>query len=256
MSWNVAGLRALLKKNGRHSIDEEDADIVCLQETKCDSKSFPEEINVWSKYRYKYHNWAKTKGYSGVSLFSKTKPLSVTKGIRVEEHDSEGRVLTAEYDDFFVVTAYVPNSGRGLVRLDYRQKWNSAFEDYLVAKNSEKAVILCGDLNVSHKEIDLENPKTNTKTAGFTKEEREDFSRLLSKGFSDSFRVLYPESKQCYTFWSYLRNARQNNIGWRLDYFLISDKLLDKLCDNQIRSEVMGSDHCPIVLFIALSLRK
>ena len=255
MSWNVSGLRALLKKDGLKAIDREDADIVCLQEIKCDSKTFPEEINVWNKYRYKYHNFGQTKGYSGVSLFSKTKPLNVTKGIGIEEHDSEGRVITAEFDDFFLVTTYVPNSGRGLVRLNYRQKWNSDFEEYLVTKNSEKPVIVCGDLNVSHKEIDLENPKTNTKTAGFTKEEREDFSRLLTRGFIDSFRELYPNKNKCYTFWSYLRNARQKDIGWRLDYFVISNNLVDKLCDNQIRSQVMGSDHCPIVLYIALNTK-
>ena len=252
MSWNVSGLRALLKKDGLKSIDKEDADIVCLQETKCDQKSYPEEINVWTKYRYKYHNHAHNKGYSGVSVFSKVKPIKVEKGIGIEEHDNEGRVITAEYEHFFLVNVYVPNSGRGLVRLDYRQKWNTDFENYLVEKNTQKPVILTGDLNVSHKEIDLENPKTNKKTAGFTKEEREDFSRLLTRGFVDSFRVLYPDKKKCYTFWSYLRNSRASDVGWRLDYFVISEALVDKLCDNQIRKKVMGSDHCPIVLYLAL----
>ncbi|XP_054153331.1 exodeoxyribonuclease-like [Oppia nitens] len=252
MSWNVSGLRAALKKDAFKAIDKEDADIVCLQEIKCEKKDIPEEINVWQKYRFKYYCSAQTKGYSGVSLFSKEKPLDVKYGINIKEHDSEGRVITAEFESFYVITAYIPNSGKGLVRLGYRQKWNTDFEEYIKKLDEKKSVILCGDLNVSHKEIDLENPKTNTKTAGFTKEEREDFTRLLSRGFIDSFRHLYPNLKKSYTFWSYMRNARQKDIGWRLDYFVVSKTFIDNVIDNQIRKQVMGSDHCPIVLLMSI----
>ncbi|CAG2163087.1 unnamed protein product [Oppiella nova] len=252
MCWNVSGLRALLKKDGFKSLEREDADIVCLQEVKCQKKDIPEEINVWAKYRHKYYCLGETKGYSGVCIFSKEKPLEVKNGIGFKEHDSEGRVITAEFEAFYLVAAYVPNSGRGLVRLDYRQKWNTDFEEYLHGLDQKKPVILCGDLNVSHKEIDLENPKTNTKTAGFTPQEREDFTRLLSKGFVDSFRHFYPNDKKCYTYWSYMRNARDKDIGWRLDYFVVSNQLMANICDNQIRKRVLGSDHCPIVLYLAV----
>ncbi|CAG2100217.1 unnamed protein product [Medioppia subpectinata] len=252
MSWNVAGLRALLKKNRLKDFETEDADIVCLQEVKCQQKDIPEEINVWAKYKYKYYNLGEKPGYSGVCLFSKEKPLQVKNGIGLKEHDSEGRVITAEFPDFYLVTTYVPNSGRGLVRLDYRQKWNNDFDEYLIALKAKKGVILCGDLNVSHKEIDLENPKTNTKTAGFTAEEREDFTRFLSKGFVDSFRHFYPNDKKCYTYWSYFRNARDRDIGWRLDYFVVSEQLMANICDNQIRKQIKGSDHCPILLYLSI----
>lgn len=251
VSWNVNGIRAVIKKSGLNALKTEDADIICLQETKCSDEDIPKEVKDWPKYPFKYWSKGEKDGYSGVCVLSKVEPIDVRHGIGVEEHDSEGRVITAEFERFYLVTAYVPNSGRGLKRLDYRMTWDRDFTQYLKTLRLKKPLILCGDLNVSHKEIDLENPKTNTKTAGFTREERENFTKLLAEGFIDSFRELYPNQQKCYTFWSYMRNAREKNIGWRLDYFVISNQIRDHLCDNQIRSKVMGSDHCPIVLFIA-----
>jgi AP endonuclease-1 len=251
VSWNVNGIRANIKKNGVNDIKKQNADIICLQETKCSEEDMPSEMKDLTEYRFKYFSDGEKDGYSGVCILSKTKPIRVNHGIGVKEHDSEGRVITAEFEKFYLVTAYVPNSGRGLPRLDYRMQWDRDFAQYLKNLDDIKPVILCGDLNVAHKEIDLENPKTNTKTAGFTKEERENFTQLLAKGFIDSFRHLYPDSKKSYTFWSYMRNARQKDIGWRLDYFLISQRILNNLVDNRIESKIMGSDHCPIVLFMA-----
>lgn len=252
-SWNVDGIRAWFKKNGLEWVREENPDILCLQETKCGESSLPAELKDMPEYPNKYWACSSDKeGYSGVGVLCKKKPINVTYGIGVEEHDNEGRVITAEFDKFFLVTAYVPNSGRGLVRLDYRQTWDEDFRAYLKSLDSKKPLILCGDLNVAHQEIDLKNPKTNKKTAGFTIEEREGFTSLLSEGFVDSFRHLYPDTQYAYTFWTYMMNARGKNVGWRLDYFVLSKALLENLCDNKIRSKVMGSDHCPITLLLAM----
>jgi AP endonuclease-1 len=253
VSWNCGGIRAWVKKDGIKYVEREDADIVCLQEVKCGASKLPEEIKNKSIYKHQY--WSEEgngkKGYAGVGILSKHKAIKVTHGIGNKEYDAEGRVITLEFDDFYLVNAYVPNSGRGLVRLEYRMKWDKHFSKYLVDLDKEKPVILTGDLNVAHQEIDLANPKTNTKTAGFTKQERDNFTDFLSQGFVDTFRYLYPDLKGKYTFWSYFANARAKNVGWRLDYFVCSKRLLDKVCDNQIRSDVKGSDHCPLVLNIA-----
>ncbi|XP_030043182.1 DNA repair nuclease/redox regulator APEX1 [Microcaecilia unicolor] len=252
-SWNVDGLRAWVKKKGLDWVRQEDPDILCLQETKCAEKALPSEIKDMAEYPNKY--WACSddkEGYSGVAMLCKDSPLNVSYGIGVEEHDKEGRVITAEFKDYFLVAAYVPNSSRGLVRLDYRQKWDVAFRAYLKGLDGRKPLILCGDLNVAHEEIDLKNPKTNKKTAGFTPQEREGFGTLLGEGFVDTFRHLYPDVPYAYTFWTYMMNARGKNVGWRLDYFLLSEALLPKLCDNKIRSKAMGSDHCPITLYMAM----
>jgi AP endonuclease-1 len=251
-SWNVNGIRAWVEKNGHSFITAEDPDIFCLQETKCSSDSLPGSIKKFPGYK-KYWLSGDKDGYSGTALFSKQEPVKVTYGIEVEKHDKEGRVITAEYDKFYFVAAYVPNAGRGLPRLDYRtQEWDVDFRNYLMKLDKVKPVILCGDLNVAHREIDLANPKTNTRTAGFTKEEREQFSELLKCGFIDSFRHLYPDVTGAYTYWTYMSNARAKNVGWRLDYFVISERLKDALCDCVIRKDVHGSDHCPITLLLHL----
>ncbi|XP_062510475.1 exodeoxyribonuclease-like isoform X2 [Corticium candelabrum] len=251
MSWNVNGLKAWSKRG--YTVDyikREDPDICCLQETKCDKDNIPEEAKLEG-----YHTFwlsGERKGYSGTGLYSKVKPMNVTYGMGVEEHDKEGRLITAEYETFYFVGSYVPNAGRGLPRLGYRQTWDTALQNYLVELDKKKPVVFCGDLNVAHKEIDIANPKSNKKSAGFTMEEREGFSDLLSCGFVDSFRCLYPDKKGAYTFWvATSRTARADNVGWRLDYFVISQRLESDLCDNVIRSSVKGSDHCPIVLFLA-----
>lgn len=252
ISWNVNGLRAALKNGAFEYLRSEDADIICLQETKCSKKDVPDQFATWKEYPFKYYCDSKKAGYAGVALFSKKQPLSVAYGLSMAEHDLEGRLITATFDDFILVNAYVPNAGRGLDRLDYRiEQWDEDLRRHLAVLDALKPVILCGDLNVSHKEIDLANPKTNTKTAGFTPQERASFSKLLEGGFIDSFRVLYPDLREQYTFWSYMRGARAKNVGWRLDYFVLSRRLQDALCDNQIRSSVMGSDHCPVVLYLA-----
>ncbi|XP_076862812.1 DNA repair nuclease APEX1 isoform X2 [Brachyhypopomus gauderio] len=252
-SWNVDGLRAWVKKNGIDWVRQEDPDVICLQETKCAEKSLPKDITSMPEYPHKYWSGSEDKeGYSGVAMLCKTEPLNVTYGIGKEEHDKEGRVITAEFPSFFLVTAYVPNSGRGLVRLDYRKTWDVDFRTYLSNLDQRKPLVLCGDLNVAHQEIDLKNPKGNRKNAGFTPEEREGFSQLLAAGFTDSFRELYPEQTNAYTFWTYMMNARAKNVGWRLDYFLLSAALLPGLCDSKIRNKAMGSDHCPITLHLAL----
>ncbi|XP_077169173.1 DNA repair nuclease/redox regulator APEX1 [Paroedura picta] len=251
-SWNVDGIRAWIKKKGLEWVREEDPDVLCLQETKCAEKQLPADIREMPEYPHKY--WACSddkEGYSGVALLSKTKPIDVTYGIGEEEHDKEGRVISAEFPSHFLVTAYVPNAGRGLVRLEYRQRWDKAFRAYLQGLAARKPLILCGDLNVAHQEIDLKNPKGNKKNAGFTPEERAGFGELLEAGFTDSFRHLYPETPYAYTFWTYMMNARAKNVGWRLDYFLVSGGLLEGLCDSKIRSKALGSDHCPITLYLA-----
>ncbi|KAJ7313015.1 hypothetical protein JRQ81_004276 [Phrynocephalus forsythii] len=252
-SWNVDGIRAWFKKKGLEWVCEENPDVLCLQETKCAEKQLPAEVRDLAEYPHKY--WACSddkEGYSGVALLSKTKPVDVTYGIGEEEHDKEGRVITAEFPSYFLVTAYVPNAGRGLVRLEYRQRWDVAFRSYLQGLAARKPLILCGDLNVAHQEIDLKNPKGNKKNAGFTPEERDGFTKLLEAGFIDSFRHLYPDTPYAYTFWTYMMNARAKNVGWRLDYFLVSKDLLEGLCDSKIRSSALGSDHCPITLYVAV----
>uniref|UniRef100_A0A672NYF3 exodeoxyribonuclease III n=1 Tax=Sinocyclocheilus grahami TaxID=75366 RepID=A0A672NYF3_SINGR len=252
-SWNVDGLRAWVKKKGLDWVRKEDPDVICLQETKCAEKALPSEITDMPEYPHKY--WAASEGkegYSGVAMLCKSEPLNVTYGIGKEEHDKEGRVITAEFPSFFLVTAYVPNASRGLVRLDYRKTWDVDFRAYLSDLDKRKPLVLCGDLNVAHQEIDLKNPKGNRKNAGFTPEEREGFTELLEAGFTDSFRALYPEQANAYTFWTYMMNARAKNVGWRLDYFLLSSALLPGLCDSKIRNTAMGSDHCPITLYLAV----
>ncbi|XP_067438396.1 DNA repair nuclease APEX1 [Thunnus thynnus] len=252
-SWNVDGLRAWVKKKGLDWVREEAPDVLCLQETKCAEKDLPADITSMPEYPHKY--WATSDekdGYSGVAMLCKTEPLKVTYGIGKEEHDKEGRVITAEFPSFFLVTAYIPNASRGLVRLDYRKTWDVDFRAYLCNLDKQKPLVLCGDLNVAHQEIDLKNPKGNKKNAGFTPEEREGFSQLLAAGFTDSFRELYPEQTNAYTFWTYMMNARSKNVGWRLDYFVLSSALLPGLCDSKIRNKVMGSDHCPITLHITV----
>ncbi|MDO4604469.1 MAG: exodeoxyribonuclease III [Helcococcus sp.] len=245
ISWNVNGLRAVLNKGFMEYINQEDADIICLQEIKLSEGQLALDLDNY----YEYYNYAKKKGYSGTAIFSKTKPLNVNYGIGIEEHDKEGRVITAEYDDFYLVTCYTPNSKRGLARLDYRQIWEDAFRDYLVTLNKTKPVILCGDLNVAHKEIDLKNPQSNRKNAGFTDEERAKFQELLDAGFIDTFRYFYPDIPDMYTWWSYITKARDRNVGWRIDYFVVSKDFENQLLDASIHMEQMGSDHCPVVLY-------
>jgi len=256
-SWNIAGLRAWVKKNGLDYLKEENADIVCLQETKCLEKDLPGEVISMKKggklttNANDYHMYwcsAEQKGYSGVALWTKVKPLSVKYGLGEKKHDNEGRLITAEYEKYYVVTSYVPNSGRKLVRLDYRREWNSALKDYLNNLSNTKPVVFCGDLNVAHKEIDLANPKHNKRNAGFTEEEREDFTALLDDGYVDTYRHFNPEKIGAYTFWTYMGNARAKNVGWRLDYFVVSKSLQDCVSSSEIRPSIMGSDHCPIVL--------
>ncbi|XP_034238795.1 DNA-(apurinic or apyrimidinic site) lyase-like isoform X2 [Thrips palmi] len=245
-SWNVAGLRAWIKKNGLEYIKHEKPDILCLQETKCSEQKLPPEAKFEGYETY----WlsGEKEGQAGVAVLSKTKPLEVKYGIDKPEFDADGRVITAEYEKFYLVNTYVPNAGNGLKTLPRRLEWDPAFRAYLKKLDEKKPVILCGDLNVAHSEIDLANPKTNQKTAGFTPQEREGMTDLLKEGFVDTFRSLYPDKKSAYSFWSYFNNARSRNIGWRLDYFITSERFLPNICDNIIRNEVFGSDHCPITL--------
>ncbi|CAG5122321.1 unnamed protein product [Candidula unifasciata] len=250
-SWNVNGLRAWLEKDGVSYIKAENPDVMCIQETKCNVSLIPAEAEVDG---YTSH-WLSgdAEGYSGVGIYYKTKPIKITDGIGIEKHDNEGRVITAEYEKFYLVNVYVPNSGRDLPRLDYRTKeWDVDFRKYLKSLDEKKPVVLCGDLNVAHHEIDLRNPKGNKRTAGFTIEERESFTATLREGFIDSFRYLYPHTENAFTFWTFMMNARSKNAGWRLDYFVLSERLKENLCDSIIRSKVMGSDHCPIVLELAI----
>ncbi|PNF29040.1 hypothetical protein B7P43_G14198 [Cryptotermes secundus] len=247
-SWNVGGLKAWVKKNGIDYLKYEDPDIFCLQETKCSESKLPPEVKVDGYHTY----WlsGEKEGYAGVGLYSKKEPIKVTYGLGKKEFDTEGRVITVEYEKFYLVAAYVPNAGRGLVTLPKRMKWDPDLRNYVKELDSKKPVILCGDMNVSHQPNDLANPKTNTKNAGFTQEERDGMTALLEEGFVDSFRHLYPEKTGAYTFWTYMGNARSRNTGWRLDYFILSQKLIPNLCDSIIRSGVYGSDHCPITLLI------
>ena len=241
ISWNVNGLRACVGKDFEQQFKDLDADFFCLQETKMQAGqldlSFPGYESYW--------NYADKKGYSGTAIYTKHKPLNVTYGIDIDEHDHEGRVITLEMDDFYLITVYTPNSQDGLRRLDYRMKWEEDFQAYLHRLDAIKPVIVCGDMNVAHQEIDLKNPKTNHKNAGFTDEEREKMTQLLSNGFIDTFRTLYPE-QVTYSWWSYRFRAREKNTGWRIDYFLISERLKDRLEDAKIHTEIMGSDHCPV----------
>ncbi|MDO5548020.1 MAG: exodeoxyribonuclease III [Eubacteriales bacterium] len=246
ISWNVNGLRACVKKGFFDFFREADADIFCLQETKLQPEQAPTD---WDGY-HDYWNSAEKKGYSGTALFSKQKPLKVTFGIGMEEHDHEGRVITAEYENFYMVTCYTPNSQSELARLPYRMTWEDDFRAYLLKLDEDKPVILCGDLNVAHEEIDLKNPKTNHKNAGFSDEERAKMTELLASGFTDSFRFLYPDATDIYSWWSYRFRARQNNAGWRIDYFIVSNRIADEIKDAKILTDVMGSDHCPVELDI------
>ena len=245
VSWNVNGLRAITGKNFYDFINEFNPDILCLQETKIQEGKI--DLNL-SEYE-QYFCYADKKGYSGTAILSKIKPLNVSYGIGIDEHDHEGRVITAEYENFYLVCAYIPNSQTELKRLDYRRVFNSAIEEYLVNLDKTKPVLFCGDLNVAHKEIDIKNPKTNLRNAGFTIEERDDFTRLLSRGFTDSFRALYPEEVK-YSWWSYKFKAREKNTGWRIDYFVVSNRFMSEIKDAYILNEVMGSDHCPVGITI------
>ena len=246
ISWNVNGLRAIYKKDFESIFESLDADVFCIQETKMQEGQL--EIN-FQEYE-KYFNYAERKGYSGTAVFTRIKPKNVTYGIGEEEHDKEGRVITLEFEKFFLVNCYTPNSGRELLRLDYRMKWEDAFKNYLKKLDKIKPVIICGDLNVAHKEIDLKNPKTNKGNAGFTDEERDKMTKLLENGFTDSFRYLYPEKENAYTWWSYMGHAREKNIGWRIDYFIVSDRFSKNIKDALIYPEIMGSDHCPVGIII------
>ena len=245
ISWNVNGLRACVGKEFEQQFKDLDADFFCLQETKMQAGqldlSFPGYESYW--------NYADKKGYSGTAIYTKHKPLSVTYGIDIDEHDHEGRVITLEMEDFYLVTVYTPNSQDGLRRLEYRMKWEDDFQAYLHKLDEKKPVIVCGDMNVAHQEIDLKNPKTNRKNAGFTDEEREKMTQLLSNGFIDTFRTLYPE-QVTYSWWSYRFRAREKNTGWRIDSFLISERLKDRLEDAKIHTEIMGSDHCPVEIIL------
>lgn len=246
ISWNVNGLRACVGKNFMDFFKEIDADIFSVQETKLQEG----QINLDLPNYHQYWNYAEKKGYSGVAVFTKTKPISVTYGLGIEEHDKEGRVITCEFDDFYYVTCYTPNSQSELARLDYRMTWEDAFRNYLIELDKNKPVILCGDLNVAHNEIDLKNPKTNRKNAGFSDEERAKFTQLLDDGFIDSFRYFYPNIEGIYSWWSYRFKAREKNAGWRIDYYVVSERLKDRLEDAKIHTEIFGSDHCPVELDI------
>ena len=246
ISWNVNGIRACVNKNFMEFFNEVDADIFCLQETKLQENQIDLNLDGY----HQYWNYAKKKGYSGTAIFTKNKPISVTYGIGIEEHDQEGRVITLEFDEFYMVTVYTPNSQNELKRLDYRMQWEDDFRNYLGELDSKKPVIVCGDLNVAHKEIDLKNPKTNRKNAGFTDEERNKFTELLDAGFIDTFRYFYPDKENIYSWWSYRFKAREKNAGWRIDYFCASERLKDRLVSASIHTEVLGSDHCPVELVI------
>ena len=242
ISWNVNGLRACVTKGFLDYFREADADVFCLQETKLQAG----QIDLPLPGYHQYWNYAEKKGYSGTAMFTKEEPLSVSCGIGTEEHDKEGRVITAEFPDYYVVTCYTPNSQDGLARLPYRREWNAAFLAYLKGLEEKKPVVFCGDLNVAHREIDLKNPKTNRKNAGFTDEERADFTALLDAGFIDTFRYFYPDAEGIYSWWSYRFKAREKNAGWRIDYFCVSESLKDRLESASIHTEVYGSDHCPV----------
>ncbi|WP_078694539.1 exodeoxyribonuclease III [Cetobacterium ceti] len=245
-SWNVNGLRAIVGKNFLDYFKESNSDIFCLQETKLQEG----QIDLNPEGYYSYWNYAVKKGYSGTAVFTKIKPISVTYGLNIEEHDQEGRVITLEFDDFYLVNVYTPNSQTELARLDYRMTWDDAFRNHLVELKNKKGVVVCGDLNVAHKEIDLKNPKTNKKNAGFTQEERDKFSELLNAGFIDTFRYFHPDTIEVYSWWSYRFSARSKNAGWRIDYFLASENMKDRLLEANIKTDILGSDHCPVELIL------
>lgn len=249
ISWNVNGIRACVNKGFLDFFNQERADIFCLQETKVQEEQIPFQLEGY----YQYWNFAQKKGYSGTAIFSKKEPLKVIYGMGIEEHDQEGRIITLEFEGFYVVTVYTPNSQRGLARLEYRMKWEDDFLNYLKGLEELKPVIFCGDLNVAHKEIDLKNPKTNRKNAGFSDEERSKFDEVVNRGFVDTFRHFYPEQTEAYTWWSYMFNARASNAGWRIDYFCVSDVLKNQLKDAVIYKDILGSDHCPVGLEIDLN---
>lgn len=244
ISWNVNGLRACVTKGFVDYFKEVDADIFCIQESKLQEGQIELELEGY----HQYWNYAEKKGYSGTAIFTKKEPLNFTYGIGIEEHDKEGRVITLEFDDFYMITVYTPNSQQELARLEYRMKWEDDFRAYLKSLEKKKPVVVCGDLNVAHKEIDLKNPKSNRKNAGFTDEEREKFTELINQGFIDTYRYFNPDKEGVYSWWSYRFNARKNNAGWRIDYFCVSDVLKDRLVSADIHTQVMGSDHCPVEL--------
>ena len=248
ISWNVNGIRACINKGFIEFFKNSNADVFCLQETKCQEGQVELKFEGYEDF----WNSAEKKGYSGTAIFTKQKPIRVTYGIGKEEHDKEGRVITVEFEKFYIVNIYTPNSKRELERLDYRQIWEDEIRKYLLILKAKKPVIMCGDLNVAHKEIDLKNPKSNRKNAGFTDEERKKMTELLEAGFTDSFRYLYPEKENTYTWWSYMMKAREKNIGWRIDYFIVSNDIKDKIKESMIYDEILGSDHCPIGLEIEI----
>ena len=247
ISWNVNGLRAILGKNFMEAFTALDADVVCLQETKLQAGQHDLDLPGY----HQYWHYAEKKGYSGTAIFTRTEPLSVRYGIGVEEHDHEGRVITLEMEDFYLLTVYTPNAQRELTRLDYRMQWEDAFLAYIKELDARKPVIFCGDLNVAHKEIDLKNPKSNLRNAGFTQEERGKMDALLASGFTDTFRYFHPDQTGAYTWWSYMFHAREKNAGWRIDYFIVSDRLRERLVSADIHSGIFGSDHCPVELVLA-----
>ena len=248
ISWNVNGLRAVVNKGFYDAFNDLNADMFCIQETKMQEGQLDISFNGYKKY----FNSAVRKGYSGTAIFTKIDPISVKYGIDIEEHDQEGRVITLEFDKFYLVNCYTPNAKRELERLDYRMKWEDDFRNYLVNLDKVKPVILCGDLNVAHKEIDLKNPKQNVGNAGFTYEERSQMTNLLSSGFVDSFRYLYPDKTDSYSWWSYMAHSREKNIGWRIDYFIVSEKLKENIEEAKIHSNILGSDHCPVELDVKI----
>ena len=248
ISWNANGLRACVQKGFLDIFKELDADMFCIQESKLQEGQISLELEGY----HQYWNYAIKKGYSGTAIFTRREPMSVAYGIGIEEHDQEGRVITLEFAEFYLVTVYTPNSQSELARLDYRMRWEDAFLSYLKGLEEKKPIVFCGDLNVAHKEIDLKNPKTNRKNAGFTDEERGKFSTLLGQGFIDTYRYFYPDQEGIYSWWSYRFQARKKNAGWRIDYFCVSESLKEKLVDAKIHTEIMGSDHCPVELDIDL----
>ena len=250
ISWNVNGLRAVINKGFKEFFDKIDADIFCIQETKMQENQIDDNIKEIVKEYNAYWNSAEKKGYSGTAIFSKEKPVNVTYGIGKEEHDKEGRVITLEFEKFYMVNIYTPNSKRELERLDYRQVWEDEIREYLLKLNESKPVIMCGDLNVAHQEIDLKNPKTNRRNAGFTDEERNKMTELLNAGFTDTFRYKYPDVEGKYSWWSYMFHAREKNAGWRIDYFIVSNSLKENIIDAKILDDIYGSDHCPVELDI------
>ncbi len=246
VSWNVNGLRACINKGFKDFFINVDADVFCIQETKLQ----PEQVDISFDGYYQYFNSAVKKGYSGTAVFTRTEPLNISFDLGLDRHNDEGRVITLEYENYYMVTVYTPNSQQELARLDYRMQWEDDFRDYIKSLDEKKPVILCGDLNVAHKEIDLKNPKTNVRNAGFTIEEREKLTKLLDSGFVDTFRYKYPDATDAYTWWSYMFKAREKNVGWRIDYFIVSERIKDRIIDSIIYSDVMGSDHCPVGLIL------